>query len=90
MAKLPFDIHWVCCWVAWHEGDCCVLEVSDDVVEVVVWLLELPPEHGLPSFTKTGTATLLGELDDWNKRNPFLKNMPTLIDLTADTYVIEI
>jgi hypothetical protein len=29
--------------------------------------LELP-EHGLPSFTSTGTATRRGELDDWGKR----------------------
>lgn len=43
--------------------------MSEEAVDVDVWLLEPPPEQGLPSFTKTGTATLLGELEDCNKEN---------------------
>lgn len=56
-------------------GDCCVRD-DDDVRsdddpaataddDCVCWLkLPDPPEHGLPSFTRTGTATRRGELDD--------------------------
>jgi hypothetical protein len=63
MARLPLPMHWACCW-GWQTGDCCVREVSDEVADAEVWVPPEPAEHGLPSFTRTGTATLRGELDD--------------------------
>lgn len=40
--------------------------LSEDAAEEEFWLPE-PPEQGFPSFTRTGTATRLGELEDCNK-----------------------